>query len=173
MKTLPPELDPSKITTKETENYLFFYSAASPLSNFHPSTFIINGETHTCGEEYIQTSKAQFFKDHETYKKIKVCASPGQMKTLGSTVKGFNSAAWATCVENVATKCQLENFCQNKELRYYLLSTESKSLIEASPRDSFWGIGISLNDPDIIKKKSKWGRNFQGESLMLARQNLK
>ncbi len=95
------------------------------------------------------------------------------MKALGSNVKGFNSAAWATCVENVATKCHLERFSQNKESRDYLLSTESKSLIEASPKDSFWGIGISLNDPDIIKKKSKWGRNIQGESLMLARQNLK
>ncbi len=162
LKTLPPELDPRKIATKETENYLFFYSAASPLSNFHPSTFIINGETYTCGEEYIQTSKARFFKDHETYKKIKVCASPGQMKALGSNVKGFNSAAWATCVENVATKCQLEKFSQNKELRDYLLSTESKSLIEASPKDSFWGIGISLNDPDIIKINLNGSEIFRG-----------
>ncbi len=63
LNQLPSNLHPRQLATKEIDNHLFFFSEASPLSNYHPSKFTIDGESFSCGEEFIQTQKANFFKD--------------------------------------------------------------------------------------------------------------
>jgi predicted NAD-dependent protein-ADP-ribosyltransferase YbiA (DUF1768 family) len=45
------------------------------------------------------------------------------------------------------------------------MQTCGKSLHEAAPHDSVWGIGISMYDSNLMKKKSEWGSNILGKSL--------
>ena len=170
---LPPELDPKRLATKEIDNCLFFFSDASPLSNFHPSKFTIDGENYSCGEEYIQASKANFFQDNIAYDEIRTAISPGQMKALGRGIRNFDSASWEKVAPDVALRCQHAKFSQDQSLKEYLLATGSKKLIEAAPRDSLWGIGVSMYDPLLMSKKSQWGKNLHGEALMKERTQLR
>ncbi len=76
LNQLTLDLHPRQLATNEIDNHLFFFSEASPLSNYHPSTFTTDRESFSCGEEFIQTQKAKFFKDQQIYTKIKAASTP-------------------------------------------------------------------------------------------------
>ncbi len=168
----PTDLHPRQITTNETDNHLFFFSKASPFSNYYPSVFKIEGEDYTCREELIQAKKAKLFKDHHTYSKIKRASNLGEMKFLGREVKGFNQQTWTKFAPEVAATCQRETFSQNGDLRNYLISTRSKYLVEASPKDILCRIGMSIVNPDLMNKNTSWGKNYQVESLTETRRHI-
>ncbi len=153
LNQLPPDLHPRQLATKEIDNHLFFSEARS-LSNYHPSKFTIDGESFSCGEEFIQTQKAKFFKDQQTYYKIKAASTPGEMQFLGRGVQGFDPHTWAKFAPQAAAICQQQKFTQNDNLRMYLLSTGKTCLVEAAPRDSLWGIGMYIFDSQLMSKKS-------------------
>ncbi len=129
---------------KRNRQLSFFFSKASPLSNYHPTVFKIEVENYTCGDEFVQAQKAKLVKDHLTYSKIKAASNSGEKKFLGREVKGFNQQTWAKFAPEVATTCQREQFS---------LFTESKYLVEVSPKDTLWGIGMSMLDHDLMNKK--------------------
>jgi len=53
-----------------------------------------------------------------------------------------------------------------------LIATGDRVLVEASPRDTIWGIGMGASNPDA-KDPTKWrGRNLLGFALMEARASL-
>jgi ribA/ribD-fused uncharacterized protein len=54
-------------------------------------------------------------------------------------------------------------------LRSLLLSTAPTELIEASPYDLIWGVGISERDPKIADKTQWRGLNLLGIALMKVR----
>ena len=62
-------------------------------------------------------------------------------------------------------------YSQNPDLAQKLLSTKDKVLVEASPSDLVWGIGLGENqDISILDDEKNWrGRNLLGESLMRVR----
>ena len=61
---------------------------------------------------------------------------------------------------------------QNDELRNFLLSTGDKVLVEASPSDRIWGIGLGKNNPDALDP-TKWrGQNLLGFALMNVRDSI-
>ena len=62
-------------------------------------------------------------------------------------------------------------FSQNNDMREKLLNTGNCILLEASPHDHFWGIGLSMNDPDIYFFKFL-GQNYLGKLLMSIRAQL-
>ena len=51
------------------------------------------------------------------------------------------------------------------ELKEILLSTGNKVLVEASPKDTIWGIGLSVNDENIEDKNCWRGTNYLGYEL--------
>ncbi len=113
------------------------------------------------------------FQDLNSYTKLRAANTTGEMKSLGYAVKGFNSDEWARFAEEVANTFLPAKFSQNEQLKQYLLSTGSRSMIEAAPNDSLWGIGIYMYDSQLMHSKSKWGKNIIGESLMKVRQDLR
>ncbi len=88
-------------------------------------------------------------------------------------MKGFKPDEWARFAKEVVNTFLPAICSQNEELKRYLLSTGSRSLIEAAPNDSLWGIGISIYDSQLMHNKYKWGKNIIGESLMKVRQDLR
>ena len=64
-------------------------------------------------------------------------------------------------------------FTQNSELREVLLSTEPKELVEASPYDCLWGVGLSVKDPRITDKSQWRGQNRLGKILVTVHDILK
>jgi ribA/ribD-fused uncharacterized protein len=64
-------------------------------------------------------------------------------------------------------------FIANPVLQEKLLSTGNKILVEASPYDDIWGIGMKEDDPDVENPKKWQGLNLLGQALMSVRTMLR
>lgn len=151
--------------------YEFFYGGI--FSQFFPCTFTEMGVTYNSAEQYMMAQKALLFDDIQTYDKIMSLANPYKIKALGRLVKNFNQEIWDKHKEDIVFNGNLLKFSQNKKLCKQLLATGDKEIVEASPTDTIWGIGLAETDPDIYDK-SKWrGTNLLGKAIMKVRDVLK
>ena len=118
-------------------------------------------------------SKAILFEDFEVAERIlKVGDDPATAKKLGRAVKGFNAARWDSVRYEIMKEGLTLKFTQNPPLKEALISTGDAVLVEASPYDKIWGIGMS--EVSAIKAgESKWGQNLLGKALMEVRESLK
>lgn len=67
----------------------------------------------------------------------------------------------------------LRKFQQNPDLRKQLFDTQDALLVETSPFDNYWGVGITLDDP-LIQNPKRWrGKNVLGRLLTKLREILK
>lgn len=67
----------------------------------------------------------------------------------------------------------LRKFQQNSDLRKHLFETEDAQLVEASPFDDYWGIGMGLDDTELNNPKKWRGKNVMGRLLTKLRKILK
>lgn len=154
---------------KQTNDYVFFFSGREPFSNWYKSDFTIKGIDFNCVEQYMMFSKARLFGDLEIASQILSTDDPKEQKALGRKVKGFDPDVWdARCVP-IVTAGLIHKFTQNKELQDILLLTKGKTLVEASPYDKIWGVGLSASDPLITNPENWKGKNLLGIALMDAR----
>lgn len=154
-----------------TDTSVFFYASKDVFSNFYSSSFIVGSIKFNCGEQFIMNAKALLFEDSDTAEKIMNETRPMIIKSLGRKVKNFDKKVWAEKRENITYIGLLAKFKQNERLRTALLSTENKDLVEASPTDTTWGIGMSENHPDV-ENKNLWGKNILGNILMKVRNHI-
>ncbi len=139
------------------------------LSNFYLSDFVIDGKTFICNEQWMMYNKAILFNDEETAKKILTSTDQKEIKRLGREVKNFDSGVWNDRKVDIVYKGALAKFSQNPVLKEYLLNTGDAILVEGSPTDCIWGIGLrhSVNPYE-------WrGQNLLGFTLMEVRSVLK
>lgn len=66
----------------------------------------------------------------------------------------------------------LEKFSQNPPLGDFLLATQNRVLVEASPHDRIWGIGLHRDDPRAAEPARWLGENRLGFALMEVRSRL-
>jgi len=117
-------------------------------------------------------SKAVLFGDADRAKAVLLARSPAQAKTIGRQVEGFDEAVWVENRWRIVVDASVAKFGNDPALRDYLLSTKHKVLVEASPVDRIWGIGLST-DSEKAKNPEQWrGLNLLGFALMEARQQL-
>ena len=155
------------------DDFIFFWKIhtgkevnKSYLSQWYPSEFIIKGRRYNSAEQYMMAQKALLFEDEEIYKKIILSSDPKEIKSLGRKVRGFEPAKWDEEKYRIVREGNFAKFTQKQELRDYLVSTEGKILVEASPYDNVWGIGMTESNLDILDP-SKWnGQNLLGFILM-------
>jgi ribA/ribD-fused uncharacterized protein len=153
--------------------YTFFYKTRSPFSNWHPSIFEDEtGIEYNCSEQYMMYQKALLFGDKEILAEILDTPDPREQKALGRKIKGFDSKIWEANAKRIVYEgCKLK-FEQNPHLLNKLLETEGTLLVEASPYDKIWGIGLGEDDPRIQDPKNWQGTNWLGEVLTDLRENL-
>lgn len=151
--------------------YTFFWGG--PFSQWYPSTFIDdNGVMYNCCEQYMMAKKAEVFNDTETYDLIMKETDPKLQKKLGREVKNFDTHTWESCCESIVYDANVYKFTQNPKLRLCLEKTKGTELVEASPYDKIWGIGLGQEHPDRFDK-TKWrGKNLLGLILDDVRDNL-
>lgn len=150
----------------------YFFSSDSFLSNFYPSEFTDGTHTFKTSEQYYMYRKAVTFGDHSTAEAILRSDTPRKAKVLGRKVKRFDNDYWDTIKEHTMVNALTLKFTQNTRLLKQLLATGNKTLVEASPWDSIWGIGLSLDDPQR-EDPAKWlGQNLLGKCLMQVRSML-
>jgi len=155
---------------KMNDKFVFFYGG--PFSQWYPSKFTIDDIKYNTAEQYMMASKADYFGDEPTLAKILKSKDPSEQKALGRQVAGFNVEAWSAVSKGYVYKGNMAKF-SDPALKQILLSTGDKELVEASPYDKIWGIGLGQDNPDRFDK-SKWrGLNWLGETLMKVRNDLR
>ena len=121
----------------------------------------------------MMAEKARVFGDSENLNAILASSSPKDIKAYGRAVRNFNPSKWNAVKFDIVVKGNIAKFSQNPELKRFLLSTGEAELVEASPKDRIWGIGLSEDDPRALDK-SKWlGSNLLGRALMEVRDKLR
>ncbi len=149
---------------------VWFWHKESPFSNFYPCEIEEGSTTYNCVEQFFTAEKARTFKDSEALHKIMSTNVPSVQKSV--RVKNYSDQEWNMKSMDVMYRAVKLKFEQNPYLKEKLLETGSKLLVEASPFDRHWGVGISMNSPDITNR-SKWGENRLGKILMEIRADLK
>lgn len=163
----------------ETSTHVFFFGHKPNKLNLHYfsqwylSDFTNSaGITFCCGEQYMMYKKAILFGDDDAVKKILKEKDPAKIKALGRSVKNFSEDKWNKYKYKLVLRGNKLKFSQNKLLADRLKETGSKVIVEASPYDKIWGIGISANVA-VNMPVDKWpGLNLLGKALMEVRSYL-
>ena len=138
------------------------------MSQWWEAAFSEDGKVFGSAEHYMMAHKAWLFGDAETAARILAAAHPGEAKALGRKVRGFGEAVWAAHRFEIVVRGNIAKFGQNSELRDFLLSTRDRVLVEASPRDPVWGIGLAASDERAASPATWRGLNLLGFALMTA-----
>jgi ribA/ribD-fused uncharacterized protein len=175
LNLLPESLTPKNVFTKTNGKLTAFYTASSPLSNHHPSPMIVQGVEYSTNEQYYFHQKCKKFNDMELAAKVMKCQDPGKLKSIVRNIKNFDQKVWANCQKDIMKAGLQQKFQQNEHLKEFLIRTGDNTLIEASPRDTYWGSGISLWDNRIwdTRKWTQHAKNTLGNLLMEVRRDLK
>jgi len=145
------------------ERFTFFWTG--PFSQWHPSPFKLYGFRYSCAEQAMMYAKAIIFADDDVASQIMSCDSPRQMKALGRAVRGFDDAMWNSYRREIVFTINRAKFEQNDDLREQLVATRGTTLVEASPYDRIWGIGLAADDPRALQRSTWQGQNLLGEVL--------
>lgn len=120
----------------------------------------------------MMAEKARLFGDKASEQSILVAETPDQAKSLGRKVSGFSSDVWEQHRFEIVVDGNLHKFTQRPELTRFLVSTGNKVLVEASPVDAIWGIGLSEDDARVTNPLEWPGENLLGFALMRVRDQL-
>ncbi|RSK48051.1 NADAR family protein [Hymenobacter rigui] len=167
------------VASGETVKYLFFWGHTSKgglgkevFSQWYPAPFTLGGDTYATTEHYMMAEKARLFQDEATRQAILQAPHPDVAKRLGRQVQGFDEAAWNAQRFGIVVRGNLAKFGQHAALREFLLGTGNRVLVEASPVDSIWGIGLAQDHPQATNPAEWPGLNLLGFALMEVRSNL-
>jgi ribA/ribD-fused uncharacterized protein len=153
-----------------TEKFVFFWNGR--FSQWYESPFTIGTMTYNCAEQWMMYQKACVFGDLETAVAVLSTSNPKEQKALGRKTKGFHLGVWNLLCLDIVRVGNLAKFQQNRELGDYLLETGDRVLVEASPYDKIWGIGMGMTDAGV-EDPTKWkGLNFLGHVLNNVRDDI-
>ncbi|MEV4482659.1 NADAR family protein [Micromonospora coxensis] len=146
---------------------------AGCLSQWWPAAFEVDGRRFATAEHWMMWHKAVLFGDGETGERILAAGHPQRAKALGRQVRGFDEAVWQSRRYDIVVAGSVAKFGQHDDLRAYLLGSGERVLVEASPVDRVWGVGLSADDPRA-EDPTRWrGLNLLGFALMEARETLR
>lgn len=151
--------------------YHFYWSG--PFSQWQRSEFEMDGRRFETAEQAMMFFKAILFADEETAELIMETADPGQQKALGRRVKNFSDTVWNENKYGIVYRINLQKFSQNKGLRRKLFQTGERKLVEASPVDTVWGIGLEASVANVTPEADWPGQNLLGEILTKVREELR
>lgn len=145
----------------------------SCLSQWWPAPFLVDGESFATAEHWMMAAKADLFGAAEIRSKILAAASPGEAKSLGRRIEGYDEERWLAARFGIVVAGNTHKFSQHPELGAWLRDTGSRILVEASPVDRIWGIGLDEHHPDAANPASWQGENLLGFALMETREALR
>lgn len=157
--------------------YVFFWGhqpgkngvTTSCFSQWYGAPFIVDGQCYPTAEHFMMAEKAALFGDNATRKLVLQAPNPGAAKAFGRQVRGFEEAAWLENRFSIVTRANEAKFAQNPELGAFLKQTGSRVLVEASPVDRIWGIGLAQDDEKANNPNLWRGLNLLGFALMRVR----
>ncbi len=146
---------------------------AGCLSQWWPSPFTVDGVTYATAEHWMMAGKARLFGDGDAVARVLGAGHPSQAKSAGRLVRGFDEEVWARERVGIVVEGSVRKFSADAELRGFLLGTRERVLVEASPVDRVWGIGLAADDVAAGDPERWRGPNLLGFALMVARERLR
>lgn len=166
---------------KEKLTYTFFWGhkgepgnvTKSCFSQWWPAAFKDDQHIYPTAEHWMMAEKARLFNDAAAEEKILKALSPAAAKKLGRLVQHFDAATWDAKKFNIVVKGNLLKFSQYPKMKEFLINTGNNIIVEASPLDRIWGIGMGA-DHEHTENPTLWrGQNLLGYALMEVRDQLK
>jgi len=143
--------------------YVFFW--AGEFSNWHNAKIEYKGEKFANTEQAYMWEKALHFDDYEIAELILNEPNPKENKKLGRQVKGFNAAEWLNVSFDLMLEINRAKYSQHESLKWQLINTGDRLLVEASPFDEIWGIGLTAAEA-VNTPEEEWpGMNLLGKCL--------
>jgi ribA/ribD-fused uncharacterized protein len=143
------------------------------FSQWWVSPFVVDGITYKTAEHWMMAKKAELFNDNEVLEKIIQANSPAEAKKFGREVRNYDDTLWLANRYEIVKQGNIYKFNQNLDLKAFLINTKERVLVESSPVDAIWGIGMASDHKDI-QNPEKWrGLNLLGFALMEVRDELK
>ena len=152
---------------KTTKTHVYFWGGH--YSQWFKSPFKENGKTFPTAEHYMMYHKALLF-DPSKADQVFDTDNPKKVKALGRSLNNFNKNVWDSHCMKIVTQGNYLKFTQNPELFKQMLADNPKILVEASPVDTIWGVGLHFDDPLILDKANWKGENKLGQCLIAARE---
>jgi ribA/ribD-fused uncharacterized protein len=161
--------------------YLLFWGHRAPvgggvgpgcLSQWWPAEFTVDGLVYPSAEHFMMTAKALLSGDEEMAAQIREAPHPGAAKKLGRQVRGFQEQSWEAHRFDIVVTGNMAKFGQHPDLQAFLLGSGDRVLVEASPQDRIWGIGLAARDERAASPDQWLGLNLLGFALMEVRQRL-
>jgi ribA/ribD-fused uncharacterized protein len=165
-------------TATEQTEYLLFWGhkpsvdgsiTKSCFSQWWESPFIVEGRTYPTAEHWMMAGKAQLFGDYDILEEIFKTESPAKAKALGRHVRNFDHGVWSEKCGEIVVQGNFYKFSQHPQLKHFLLATGHKIIVEASPVDRIWGIGLAQDSPNATQPHNWKGENLLGFALMEVR----
>ena len=143
------------------------------FSQWWLSSFEVDKVIYKTAEHWMMAKKAELFADQEILEKILKADSPAEAKKLGREVRNYVDSVWLESRYEIVKEGNFHKFSQNTALKTFLLNTKERVLVEASPVDPIWGIGMASDHQDILNPEKWQGLNLLGFALMEVRDELK
>lgn len=169
------------LAAEQRYRYVFFWGdtprrdgsvGASSLSQWFQAPFTVDGIRYQTAEHWMMAAKARVFGDPDAERRAIEAGHPSEAKAVGRTVRNFDTETWLRHRVEVVVEGNIHKFGQNEPLREYLLGTGERVLVEASPLDRVWGIGLAADDERAAHPAQWRGLNLLGFALMQVRLTL-
>ncbi|MFT4223232.1 NADAR family protein [Dysgonomonas sp.] len=172
----------NKVEKKEKVKYLFFWRhtpskdgsvTGTCFSQWWQSAFTVDGVKYATAEHWMMAKKAQLFGQDAMIEKILAAKSPAEAKKLGRLVRNFDPIIWGENCFGIVCQGNYHKFSQHTDLKEFLLNTKDRILVEASPVDNIWGIGMAQDNEHAENPRLWKGSNLLGFALIEVRDRLK
>lgn len=163
-------------------DYLFFWGhrpdpsgkiIKSCLSQWWSSPFTVDGVTYSSAEHWMMAGKAKLFNDQQRFEEIVQSKDPKKVKAIGRRITPFDDTTWVANRFDIVVQGNYHKFTQHDQLKSFLLKTGNKILVEASPVDRIWGVGLAADHQNINNPLLWKGENLLGFALMNVREMIK
>ena len=134
--------------------------------------FTVDGVAYSSAEQFMMASKAREFGDAAALRAVLATDDPHHAKQIARGIRGFDESRWKQVRSEVVLAGSLAKFESNPQLVEFLVGTAPSILVEASPHDLVWGIGLREDRPRATDPYQWRGKNLLGFTLVMARQLL-
>lgn len=159
------------IAERITESHIFFWGGI--FSQWCRCEFQEDGQTFTSAEQYMMYHKAKAFNDFGTMHSVMNTNDPKTQKALGRQIKGYSDEVWAPIRYQTVVQGNYLKFTQDDDLKRMLFGTANKIIVEASPYDKIWGIGLGPHDDRVLNEANWDGQNLLGKAIMEVRDRIR
>ena len=165
LNQLPEELNVFSVSSKQNESVVVFFGEINPLSNFHPSPFVFEGIHYISSEQFIQSTKARYFRDIDTSNQILGCTTSWECKELSREIRNVDENRWDSVAGELCHAGIRAKFQQNPYALDTLIHRTGSKMIAESAADRLWGSGRSLGDPLCLDTSNWTSQGLLGQIL--------